>query len=1058
MLGATQGEPLVGRARELEIGRTMLEAASAGRPHVLALTGEAGIGKSRLARAITAEATARGAIALWGAGQEDLALPYLPIATALDPLGHDRLRSLDGIALPSAPERSPAEIWGDVTDLLLAAAARTPVVLVMDDLQWTDPASQALLQHLLVVLDHAATTRAVRLLTVVTVRTPLDDDRTVRTLSRLEREPHAVTLEVAGLDRTEVRDLLGIIGPAPPSAALAHRIMESTSGNPLLAQSVLRRGLDEGRITVDGGTLVAAPDDPLAVGADELDRAVVARLDRVGDACRDLLTIAAFLGDHHAIVDVAALAGVALPEAEDLVDEAIEADLLRDLGARCSFSHPQVRHVLFNAPRRRARQRLHLQMADGLEARGEEGDAPAIAHHLARAGDLAEPDRLARWSQLAADQALAAGAWTDAAIAAEQTLAASPSLTWAQAVDLHLLITEAASHDFDLRAASRHGAAAAQLARDHGAVDRWGRAVLHLARTLVTNGEAAVDTSETTALIEGFLHENLDADPSLRAQLLGLLSEIWGAENRIEEALDAATAARQLLTGDADAAVVTGVEVAEGMVRWARLDLSEARHAYEVAIRLTADQPAEKTGQYAAVRLNLVNHLAGDVERAAGAAPATMRRMADTQSWAEHALAAAAAAETALAQGRFEDVEQLGAVSERSSVRSSYPWSRVVALPAVALGRALRGDGTGAREAIEAMGAGAGTTARYHQTIDAVLGDRDRLREAVAARPWRPPAPHVTLQTLPGLVLHAEVAVAVGDPAMAAAALEPLRAAHQRGVLLSQGWTVLLSRLLGSCLLASGDTAEAERWLDVAQDEAVRLGLTVEAGRVALARAHLAEVTDAPDRVERAATAARLLDAVGALPLAAAARRLGRLDDQTAGPARRAVLFTDLIDSTVLNVQVGDAAFLELVQEHDAVVRACLRRHSGVEFKHTGDGIAAWFTDPGDAVRCGLAIGQDLERVSVLHPDLPFRVRTGIAFGEPLGHAGDLFGLSVVRAARLCALAEDREVLLSSEVLEGARPAGVHLHRRGMERLKGFPDPVEVYSAVALDAAALRTR
>ena len=63
-------------------------------------------------------------------------------------------------------------MWADVTDLLLEAASRTAVVLVIDDLQWTDPASQALLQHLLVVLDHAATTRPVHLLTVVTVRTP----------------------------------------------------------------------------------------------------------------------------------------------------------------------------------------------------------------------------------------------------------------------------------------------------------------------------------------------------------------------------------------------------------------------------------------------------------------------------------------------------------------------------------------------------------------------------------------------------------------------------------------------------------------------------------------------------------------------------------------------------------------------------------------------------------------------------------------------------------------------------------------------------------------------
>ncbi|MGH9276326.1 MAG: AAA family ATPase, partial [Acidimicrobiales bacterium] len=282
MLGGAQSEPLVGRSRELDVGRAMLDTAGGGRPQVLVLSGEAGIGKSRLARAITAEAADRGATTLWGAGQEDLALPYLPLTTALDPLGHERLSPLDGVARLSGADRGPTEVWADVTDMLLEAASHTTVVLVIDDLQWTDPASQALLQHLMVVLDHAATTRAVHLLTVITVRTPVADERTVRTLSRLQREPHAVSLEVTGLDRAEVRELLGILGPAPVSATLAHRVMESTSGNPLHTQSVLRRGLDDGRLTVVSGTLVADPGDPLAVSADELDRSVVDRLDRVG--------------------------------------------------------------------------------------------------------------------------------------------------------------------------------------------------------------------------------------------------------------------------------------------------------------------------------------------------------------------------------------------------------------------------------------------------------------------------------------------------------------------------------------------------------------------------------------------------------------------------------------------------------------------------------------------------------------------------------------------------------------------------------------------------------
>jgi class 3 adenylate cyclase len=93
-----------------------------------------------------------------------------------------------------------------------------------------------------------------------------------------------------------------------------------------------------------------------------------------------------------------------------------------------------------------------------------------------------------------------------------------------------------------------------------------------------------------------------------------------------------------------------------------------------------------------------------------------------------------------------------------------------------------------------------------------------------------------------------------------------------------------------------------------------------------------------------------------------------------------------------------------------------------------------------------------------MHPELPLRVRTGIAIGEPLGHAGDLFGLSVVKAARLCALAGDREVLVSAEVADAARPHGVQLVNVGRQRLKGFPSEEEVHSVVGLDAPATRLR
>ena len=185
--------------------------------------------------------------------------------------------------------------------------------------------------------------------------------------------------------------------------------------------------------------------------------------------------------------DLAVAADLPMSDVDGLLEEGVEAGILLDRDGQVAFAHPQVRHVLFHTPSRRARERLHLRIADRLEERGD-ASAAAIAHHLTRAGSQVESARLSRWSQLAAGQALAIGAWSDAAIAADTALAAlGPEAPWDQRADLHSLVSRAASHDFDLAVASRHGGLAVDLAEAHGDAARWAAALIPLARTLATN-------------------------------------------------------------------------------------------------------------------------------------------------------------------------------------------------------------------------------------------------------------------------------------------------------------------------------------------------------------------------------------------------------------------------------------------------------------------------------------------------------------------------------------------------------------------------------------------
>ena len=681
----------MGRAREREIGRQLLDAALSGTPQVLILQGDLGIGKSRLARSISEEGRQRGALVLWGAGQEDLALPYLPITTALASIApaSGPLLDVDG---PGEGE-DPAHLWRRAEQALLDVLGDQPVVLVIDDLQWADPASQSLLLHLLVLLDHASAVRGLSVLTIVTVRTPVDDERTARTVARLEREPGTTTLSLVGLSRPELRELLGRVAPARPSAALVERVVESSGGNPLLAEEVLRSGLDVKHLRVEAGSLVSAREH-LAIDLRTFDRGVSARVDRVSPACRTLLTTAALLGEPHDVDDLAAVTDLTGSAVDGLLEEGVQAGLLLDRDGQVAFAHPQVRHVLFHTPSRRAREQLHLRIADRIEARAE-ASAAAVAHHLTRAGTQVDPGRLHRWSRLAAEQALAIGAWSDAVIAAETALVAlAPEAPWDQRADLHSLISRAASHDFDLAVASRHGGLAVDLAEAHGDVARWGAALIPLARTLATNaGDGAV--TDPTPLLRAFLTANPAADDATRAEVLALLSEIRASHDDLDGAAEAADAAVASLPAGAAPELASSVAFAEGMAHWARLDLPGASDAFWRARGTRDDRGGARSPTYAAVRLALVDHLLGHTDMVAEGTRDLATTLREEQIWGEHALLTAAVASAAVARGELGRAEHLLAEAELAISRSGFVWTRPIAHPALACARALRGDGRG---------------------------------------------------------------------------------------------------------------------------------------------------------------------------------------------------------------------------------------------------------------------------------------------------------------------------------------------------------------------------
>lgn len=160
-------------------------------------------------------------------------------------------------------------------------------------------------------------------------------------------------------------------------------------------------------------------------------------------------------------------------------------------------------------------------------------------------------------------------------------------------------------------------------------------------------------------------------------------------------------------------------------------------------------------------------------------------------------------------------------------------------------------------------------------------------------------------------------------------------------------------------------------------------------------------------------------------------------------PAFRAVMFTDIVNSTGMTERLGDVRGVEMVRAHDSMVRRALADHSGREVKHTGDGIMASFNDAAAAVQCGCAIQQAFETFNGNSVE-QLQVRIGIHAGEPVEDSNDLFGATVQMAARICQDAAANAVVVSDAV--GRQLAGGFiLKETSLRHLKGFAEPVTLF-------------
>lgn len=482
---------LVGRTPEIAALTGHLEAAVAGQGRAVILSGEAGVGKSALAREVERLATERGFRLLSGVTLEsDTGVPYAPFVSAvrwglrdlpreevgrvltrvapeLAQLFPEAARSSGRTDQASAVERTRLSValqW-----LFAALAKDAPLLLVVEDLHWADEASLALLHFL------AREIGAARMLLLVTYRS--DDLHQRHPLSRLlatfQRERCATEIAVRRLTANEVAQLIReTLAAADPGVRIGtdfrDAIFARSDGNPFFTEELLRSLVETGGIFyAQGSGWGQKPISELAIPGSIRD-IIRARIERLPDEARATLSAAAVVGQRigfdllRAVTETEELA--LARQLQVCIDEQLVVEVADAREGVYAFRHALTRDVVYEDLLLPVRRRLHLRIAQRL---ADDPDTPAalVAPHWRAGGDSL---RAAEAFESAAQQALAIHAMTQAIAHLEAAITARGDATVDHYVGLaraYLALDHRKARDAAERALALLGDAADDLPR-----------------------------------------------------------------------------------------------------------------------------------------------------------------------------------------------------------------------------------------------------------------------------------------------------------------------------------------------------------------------------------------------------------------------------------------------------------------------------------------------------------------------------------------------------------------------------------------------------------------
>lgn len=427
--------PIRGRADELKVVRELITAVAAGRGGVLVIEGPPGIGKSRLLTEVLAVAETAGTRALFGEAFEyQQTVPFFSLFMATlraePPIGDvEALRELGGSA--------DLRYWvvHDLYNAIHAAAAETPLVIVLEDIHWADNGTLLALRSLTAATD-------VAVLWVFTARTGAGGQAVHETLSGLQRT-NATFLRLTAMKPDAVADMVQDAVRARADASLLS-LAAKAHGNPFLVSELVAGLGEEGRLEFTDGCAAATGHAlPRRLGA-----TMHQRLDLLSEGASEVVRVAAVLPDRFSAGLLAAMLERSPTSLLSALEEAVRADLFIDDGERLRFRHDLLREATRQSLPQSLRRAMERQSASVMLGMGA---APAeVATQLARSAESGDREAIEALGQAA--QAVGRG---DASAAADLSARALQLLPTDDA-DYGSLVAETVGW---LNRAGRHGEA-----------------------------------------------------------------------------------------------------------------------------------------------------------------------------------------------------------------------------------------------------------------------------------------------------------------------------------------------------------------------------------------------------------------------------------------------------------------------------------------------------------------------------------------------------------------------------------------------------------------------